>query len=140
MQLKNNYDKNVFNGDVGYVVRADPREKNLLIDFDGEKILFEEEDFDQLTLAYAATIHKSQGSEFKAVVCLMAKAHWVMLQRNLLYTAVTRAREQLMLLGQWAALHRAVSHNPTVDRNTQLARRLREEVGNLTPVKASQTS
>jgi exodeoxyribonuclease V alpha subunit len=126
MQLKNNYEKNVFNGDIGRVVSVDAEENALTADFDGERVAYEDEVLDQLTLAYACTIHKSQGSEFKAVVLALAKSHFVMLQRNLFYTAITRAREQLVIVGHRAAVHRCVDHNPAVQRNTLLAERLRE--------------
>jgi exodeoxyribonuclease V alpha subunit len=126
MQLKNNYEKNVFNGDIGRVVAVDTEEGGLTADFDGERIPYAEEELDQINLAYAATIHKSQGSEFKAVVLALSKSHFVMLQRNLFYTGITRAREQLVIVGHRAAIHRCVDNNPAVQRNTLLAERLRE--------------
>lgn len=126
MQLKNNYEKNVFNGDIGRVLSVDTAEHALVADFDGERVQYEEEALDQLTLAYACTIHKSQGSEFKAVVLAIAKSHFVMLQRNLFYTAITRAKDQLVVVGHRAAVHRCVDNNPAVQRNTLLAERLRE--------------
>ncbi|MEO7426628.1 MAG: ATP-dependent RecD-like DNA helicase [Fibrobacteria bacterium] len=128
MQLRNNYDKNVFNGDIGYVSAVSRTARSVTVDFDGEPAVYAGEELDQLTLAYAVTVHKSQGSEFKAVVMLAAKAHWIMLQRNLLYTGVTRARERLVLVGQADALRRAVEHNPSVARNTLLAEALRDEM------------
>ena len=126
MQLRNNYEKNVFNGDIGRVLSVDTEEGGLTADFDGEHIPYAEEELDQINLAYAATIHKSQGSEFKAVVLALSKSHFVMLQRNLFYTAMTRAREQLVIVGHRAAVHRCVENNPAVQRNTLLAERLRE--------------
>ncbi len=129
MQLRNNYDKNVFNGDIGYVSAVTKSTRTLTVDFDGETVTYEGDEIDQLTLAYAVTIHKSQGSEFKAVVMLMAKAHWVMLQRNLLYTGITRARERLFLVGDGGAVRKAVENNPAVARNTLLAEALRQEIG-----------
>ncbi len=128
MQLRNNYDKNVFNGDIGYVSAVSRTARSVTVDFDGEPAVYEGEDLDQLGLAYAITIHKSQGSEFKAVVMLACKAHWIMLQRNLLYTGITRARERLFLVGQAEAIRRAVEHNPSVARNTVLAEALRDEM------------
>ncbi len=98
----------------------------LVADFDGERVQYEEEALDQLTLAYACTIHKSQGSEFRAVVLAISKSHFVMLQRNLFYTAITRAKDQLVVVGHRAAVHRCVDNNPAVQRNTLLAERLRE--------------
>jgi exodeoxyribonuclease V alpha subunit len=126
MQLRNNYEKNVFNGDIGRVISIDTEDGSLVADFDGERLQYSEDELDQLALAYAATIHKSQGSEFCAVVFALSKSHWVMLQRNLFYTGLTRAREQLVIVGHRAALHRCVEHNPAVERNTLLAERLRE--------------
>jgi exodeoxyribonuclease V alpha subunit len=126
MQLKNNYEKNVFNGDFGRVLSVDTEEGGLTADFDGERVTYAEEELDQINLAYAATIHKSQGSEFKAVVLALSKSHFVMLQRNLFYTAITRAREQLVIVGHRAAVHRCVDNNPAVQRYTLLAERLKE--------------
>src|SRR5690606_26999683 len=97
--LRNNYEKNVFNGDIGRVRTVDTEEGELMADFDGERLSYGSDELDQLTLAYAATIHKSQGSEFRAVVLALSKSHWIMLQRNLFYTAITRAREQLVIVG-----------------------------------------
>jgi exodeoxyribonuclease V alpha subunit len=98
------------------------------VDFDGAPIAYQGEELGELALAYAVTIHKSQGSEFKAVVMLAARAHWIMLQRNLLYTGITRARERLILVGQPEAIRRAVENNPSVARNTVLAEALRDEM------------
>jgi exodeoxyribonuclease V alpha subunit len=128
MQLRNNYDKNVFNGDIGYVSGVSRSTRRVTVDFDGEPAVYEGDELDQLALAYAVTVHKSQGSEFKAVVLLASRAHWIMLQRNLLYTGMTRARERLFLIGQPDALRRAVENNPSVARNTMLAEALRDEM------------
>jgi exodeoxyribonuclease V alpha subunit len=118
----------VFNGDIGFVSAVSKSARSVTVDFDGEPAVYEGEDLDQLALAYAVTVHKSQGSEFKAVVLVASKAHWIMLQRNLLYTGVTRARERLFLAGQTEALRRAVENNPSVARNTVLAEALRDEM------------
>jgi exodeoxyribonuclease V alpha subunit len=128
MQLRNNYDKGVFNGDVGYVRSASPARRAVTVDFDGEDVEYEGEELDQLALAYAVSVHKSQGSEFRAVVLLLTRAHWAMLQRNLLYTGITRARENLFLVAQPEAVRRAVENNPAVRRNTRLADALSEEM------------
>lgn len=128
MQLRNNYDKNVYNGDVGYISSVSKGDKTVTVDFEGTPIAYQGEELGELALAYAVTIHKSQGSEFKAVVMLAARAHWIMLQRNLLYTGITRARERLILVGQPEAIRRAVENNPSVARNTLLAEALREEL------------
>lgn len=129
MQLKNNYDKNVFNGDIGRIQSIAPSERKLVVDFEGEMVDYEGEELDQVQLAYAISIHKSQGSEFKAVVLVLARAHYVMLQRNLIYTAITRAREQCVLVGHWSAVAQSVKHNPAVQRNTLLAEALKREYG-----------
>ena len=128
MQLRNNYDKNIFNGDIGFVSVVSAATKSMTVDFEGDAIVYEGDELDQLTLAYAVTIHKSQGSEFKAVVMLMAKAHYIMLQRNLLYTGITRARERLFLVGDGSAIRKAVQNNPAINRNTLLSDALRETI------------
>lgn len=128
MQLRNNYDKNVYNGDVGFVSAVSKAEKTVTVDFDGQPMVYQGEELGELSLAYAVTIHKSQGSEFKAVVMLATRAHWIMLQRNLIYTGITRARERLIVAGSEDALRRAVEHNPSVARNTVLAEALRDEL------------
>lgn len=128
MQLRNNYDKNVFNGDIGFVSAVSRSSRTVTVDFEGDTTVYEGEELQELTLAYAISIHKSQGSEYKVVVMLMAKAHWVMLQRNLLYTGITRARERLFLVGDGSAVRKAVENNPVVNRNTLLAESLREEI------------
>lgn len=130
MQLRNNYDKNVYNGDIGYVSAVSKPARTVTVDFEGDAspVVYEGEELSELTLAYAVTIHKSQGSEFKVVVMLMAQAHWVMLQRNLLYTGITRARARLFLAGQGSAVRKAVENNPAVARNTLLAEALRADI------------
>jgi exodeoxyribonuclease V alpha subunit len=128
MQIRNNYDKNVFNGDIGYVEQASAEDRTVTVDFDGAKAAYQGEELDQLTLAYAVSVHKSQGSEFRAVVLILGRVHWVMLQRNLIYTGITRAREQLVLVAQEDAVRRAVDNNPSVLRHTRLAEALREEL------------
>ena len=104
MQTKNNYDKDVFNGDLGRISGVDKNDGILIVDFYGKKIEYTFEQLDELTLAYAMTIHKSQGNEFKTVIVPVSMSHYIMLQRNLIYTAVTRARELLILVGEMKAL------------------------------------
>jgi len=124
MQLRNNYEKMVFNGDLGYVVGYDPDEDKLIVKYDYE-VAYDRFELDEITLAYAITVHKSQGSEFKCVVMPMITQHYIMLHRNLLYTAVTRAREMVILVGTRKALALAV-RNVKVDRRlSSLADRLR---------------
>jgi exodeoxyribonuclease V alpha subunit len=111
MQLKNNYDKNVFNGDTGIVQSVDCKNRSMEILFD-RLTHYDHDDLDQLNLAYAITIHKSQGSEYRAAVILLTNNHYIMLQRNLFYTAVTRAKERVFLLATINAVQRAVENNP----------------------------
>jgi exodeoxyribonuclease V alpha subunit len=126
MQLRNSYELEVFNGDIGRVDAVDTEERELLIVFDGELKRFRREDLDELTPAYACTIHKSQGSEYPAVVVVLHDQHWIMLQRNLLYTAVTRARQLVVVVGSKRALRQAVRNATVGHRFTRLADRLRD--------------
>jgi exodeoxyribonuclease V alpha subunit len=129
MQTKNNYDKDVFNGDIGRICGVDKNDGILIIDFYGRKVEYTFEQLDEVTLAYAMTIHKSQGNEFKAVIVPVTTSHYIMLQRNLIYTAVTRARELLVLVGEMKALAIAVRNDEVRERNTLLRRRLVEGGG-----------
>lgn len=124
MQIKNNYDKNVFNGDIGTISSMDTEDKTLVISFDGVAVEYDVTELDEVVLAYATTIHKSQGSEYKIVVAPFTMQHYMMLQRNLLYTCVTRAKKILVLVGSKKAIGIAVSNNKTQKRNTMLASRL----------------
>jgi exodeoxyribonuclease V alpha subunit len=124
MQLRNNYDKDVYNGDIGKVIGYDRDEGKIFVAFYGKTIDYTFDELDQLTLAYATTIHKSQGNEFTAVIIPLSMAHYIMLQRNLIYTAVTRARERLYLVGQRKALATAINNAETRKRNTMLMKRL----------------
>lgn len=124
MQIRNNYDKNVFNGDIGYVNAVDTTERTLTVIYDGRLVEYDVSELDELTLAYAVTIHKSQGSEFPVVVMPVTMKHFVMLQRNLIYTGITRAKKICVLVGTTKALAYAI-HNQTVSRrNTKLKERL----------------
>lgn len=125
MQIRNNYDKEVFNGDIGTVSFVDLEERELKVDFDGREITYDVTELDELVLAYATTIHKAQGSEFPIVVMPVSMSHFVMLQRNLIYTGVTRAKKVLVLIGEKRAVSYAVKNDRTTERNTKLARRLR---------------
>ncbi len=127
MQLKNNYDKNVYNGDVGFITALNKKEKTMTVQFD-DQVLFPWEEWDQITLAYAITIHKSQGSEFKAVILFLDNQHHIMLQRNLLYTAITRAKERLFIIGSKRAVEKATLNNNITQRHTLLASRLKEKL------------
>lgn len=124
MQIRNNYDKNVFNGDLGYIQAVDMEERTLMVDFDGTLVEYEVSELDELTLAYATTIHKSQGSEYPIVVMPVLMNHYVMLQRNLIYTGITRAKKICVLIGSTKALAYAIHNMTVLKRNTKLKERL----------------
>ena len=148
MQLRNDYDKNVYNGDVGLVASIDPEESAMIVRFDGRDVAFDASDLDNLVLAYACTVHKSQGSEYPAVVIPLLTTHFVMLSKNLLYTAVTRGKRLVVLVCDPRALELAIARGrpdrrpdrgdreprrpdrPRDDpRRTRLAARLAERLG-----------
>jgi exodeoxyribonuclease V alpha subunit len=108
MQTENDYDKEIFNGDIGFIQSIDAENQELVIDFEGRVVQYPFSDLDQLTLAYATTIHKSQGSEYPAVVIPLTMQHYMMLKRNLVYTGVTRGRKLVVLIGQKKAMAMAV--------------------------------
>ena len=124
MQLCNNYAKEVFNGDLGYIREVDTEDRMLTVDFDGKKVEYDVTELDELTLAYATTIHKAQGSEYPIVVMPVLMTHFVMLQRNLIYTGITRAKKICVLLGAAKALAYAVRNVSVLKRNTRLKERL----------------
>ena len=124
MQIRNNYDKDVFNGDVGRIVFLDGKERTLSVRYDDRVVPYDFEELDELTPAYAISIHKSQGSEYPAVVIPLMMQHYVLLQRNLVYTGVTRGKKLVVLVGESRALHMAVKNNKTRTRHTRLALRL----------------
>jgi exodeoxyribonuclease V alpha subunit len=128
MQTRNDYDKNVYNGDIGEVTALDPEEKKLTVTFEGRSVDYDFGELDVLVPAYAISIHKSQGSEYPAVVVPVLTQHYIMLQRNLLYTAITRAKELVVLVGSKKAIGMAVSNDEVRRRNSGLAARLRREV------------
>ena len=129
MQIRNNYDKNVFNGDIGFVEKVNLEDRTLIINFDDHSVEYEVSELDEVTLAYATTIHKSQGSEYPIVVIPVLMTHFVMLQRNLIYTGITRAKKICVLIGQTKALSYAVRNLTVSKRNTLLKERLRGTVG-----------
>ena len=129
MQTQNNYDKDVYNGDIGFVRSLDVTEQTLVLDFDGRVATYDWSDADQLTLAYVVSIHKAQGSEFPVVVMPIVTQHYTMLQRNLLYTAITRARKLCVLAGSSRAISMAVRNNKVAQRFTALEWRLGENKG-----------
>jgi exodeoxyribonuclease V alpha subunit len=121
MQLRNNYDKEVYNGDVGFIKAVSASERSIVVNFDGRPVKYDGSELDELTLAYATTIHKSQGSEYPAVIVIMHTQHYMMLQRNLLYTAITRARKLVLLIGVPYAVSRAIETNVVRQRRTSLS-------------------
>ena len=126
MQIRNDYDKEVFNGDIGTITKVDMEERELTVLFDDREVVYDVTELEELSLAYAVTIHKAQGSEYPIVVMPFTMSHFVMLQRNLLYTGVTRAKKILVLVGEKKAVYYAIKNETTAGRNTCLARRLQE--------------
>jgi exodeoxyribonuclease V alpha subunit len=125
MQIRNDYQKDVWNGDIGRVADVHADDRELVVDFDGRLVAYEWEDLDQITLAYACSVHKAQGSEYRAVVLPLHTEHAVMLRRNLLYTAITRGKRWVFLLGDRRALAMAVRNAREESRVTALTERLR---------------
>ena len=125
MQLRNNYDKDVYNGDIGFIKAIDASARTVTVLFDGRPVEYGPADLDELVLAYAMTIHKSQGSEYPAVIVLIHPQHYMMLQRNLLYTAITRGKRLVLLIGVPYAVDRAIKNNTVRERRTWVAERLR---------------
>jgi exodeoxyribonuclease V alpha subunit len=129
MQIKNNYDKNVFNGDVGIIFKVAKDAEKVTVFYDDKTVEYEDDEVDQLTLAYASTIHKSQGSEYPAVIVILDSSHYMMLQRNLVYTAITRAKGHVWILSAPGALAQAVRNSRKFRRFTRLAERLQGDFG-----------
>lgn len=123
MQLRNNYEKNVFNGDMGRITQIDAEEKQITVQYD-TSVVYEYAELDELSLAYAISIHKSQGSEYPAVVMPLLTSHYIMLQRNLLYTGVTRGRNLVVVVGSGKAVGMAVKNNQQTLRNSLLHKRI----------------
>jgi exodeoxyribonuclease V alpha subunit len=124
LQLRNDYEKEVFNGDIGRIRRLDPESQEAEIVFDGRPVRYEPAELDEIALAYAVSVHKAQGGEFPAVVLPVMTQHYLLLQRNLLYTGVTRGRRLVVLVGTRRALHIALSRAGAGSRHTGLDRRL----------------
>ena len=124
MQIKNNYDKNVFNGDIGIIFKVHKGDDKVTVFYDDKTVEYEGDELEQLSLAYASTIHKSQGSEYPAVVVILDSSHYMMLQRNLLYTAITRAKGHVWVLSAPGAFATAIRNNRSVRRFTRLTERL----------------
>ena len=128
MQIRNNYDKWVFNGDIGTICSVDAEDRNLAVDFDGKKIEYDATELDELTLSYAVTVHKAQGAEYPVVVMPVTIGHQIMLQRNLLYTGITRAKKLFVMVGEEKAVRYAVTNSKAAERNTRLAERLKKAI------------
>ena len=126
MQIKNEYDKEVFNGDVGRLITIDEEEGVLTVEIDGRGITYDFNEADQLVLAYCSTIHKGQGSEYPCVVIVMLNEHHIMLARNLLYTGITRAQKACILVSNRKAISAAVNNNRVIRRNSALSLRMKE--------------
>jgi exodeoxyribonuclease V alpha subunit len=126
MQIVNNYDKEVYNGDIGRITSIDDEMKEIAVSIDDREIIYDYSELDEIVHAYAVSIHKSQGSEYPAVVIPIVSQHYMMLQRNLLYTGVTRGKKLVVLVGTKKAMAIAVRNNSTLKRNTLLKERLRQ--------------
>jgi exodeoxyribonuclease V alpha subunit len=125
MQIKNDYDREVFNGDIGRITRIDPEEQEVTVEFDGRQVEYDFSDLNELLLAYAVSVHKSQGSEYPVVVIPVHISHYMLLQRNLLYTGVTRARKLVIIVGTKKALSIGIRNNKIQKRFTGLCQKLK---------------
>jgi exodeoxyribonuclease V alpha subunit len=124
MQIVNNYDKDVFNGDIGWISEIDPEEREVAVDFDGRLVPYDYSDLDEIVLAYAISVHKAQGSEYPVVILPVVTQHYLLLQRNLIYTGITRAKKRVILIGTKKALAIAIRNNKPQRRYTHLSERL----------------
>ena len=128
MQLRNNYELDVYNGDVGLVKVVDAEARELMVQFDDRSVLYSFDDLDNLTLAYAVTVHKSQGSEYPAVVLLLLPQHYLLLQRNVLYTAITRGKKLVIIVGDQRAVEMSIGNTTVATRHSRLSDRLRKRL------------
>jgi exodeoxyribonuclease V alpha subunit len=126
MQIRNNYDKDIYNGDIGKITKIDREIQEVAINFDGKEVNYEFSELDEIVLSYAISIHKSQGSEYPAIVIPLLTQHYMMLQRNLLYTAITRGKKLVVLVGSKKAIAIAVRNNQPLKRYTRLKIRLQD--------------
>ena len=133
VQTENDYNRDVFNGDLGYVVSADAEDKTVLARFEDREVLFTSDALGKLQLAYAMTGHKAQGSEFPAVVIPLVRSHWHMLERQWLYTSLTRGKRRVVLVGHPSAIKRAVNHVTGQRRLTSLPLWLRQPALTVSP-------
>ncbi len=125
MQVRNNYEKEIFNGDIGRITKIDPENQQLTVNFDNLPVLYDYSELDEIILAYAISVHKSQGSEYQAVVVPILSQHYVMLQRNLIYTAVTRGKKLVVIVGSKKALAVGIKNDRIMQRYTYLSERLK---------------
>jgi exodeoxyribonuclease V alpha subunit len=126
MQIRNNYDKEVFNGDIGHISYVVEEDNELVVDIDGRHIKYQFSELDELTHAYACSIHKSQGSEYPAVIILVTTQHFKLLQRNLLYTAITRGKKLVCIVGSRKAVGMAIRNNEIQQRRTSLRDKIKK--------------
>jgi exodeoxyribonuclease V alpha subunit len=126
MQIRNNYDKDVFNGDLGRVKHLDLVDQQLVVEIDEREVAYEFDELDELLPAYAISVHKSQGNEYPCVILPLLTQHFVLLQRNLLYTAITRGKKLVIIVGSKKALGMAIGNNKTAARFSRLRERLAE--------------
>lgn len=124
MQIRNDYEKETFNGDIGTIVHLDKTRFRIIAEFDGRPVVYEKDDLNDITLAYAVSVHKAQGSEYQAVVMPLLTQHFIMLQRNLFYTALTRAKKLSVIVGSYKALHIAIKNDKPVRRNSLVKEKL----------------
>jgi exodeoxyribonuclease V alpha subunit len=124
MQVINNYDKEVFNGDIGWVAKIEQEDREITVDFDGRWVTYDFSELDEVVLAYAISVHKSQGSEYSVVIIPVTTQHYMLLQRNLVYTGITRAKKLAILIGTKKALAIAIKNNKPQSRFTSLSHRL----------------
>jgi exodeoxyribonuclease V alpha subunit len=128
MQIRNNYDKEVFNGDIGRIRSVNPEDNEVVVLYDEQAVQYEATDLDELVPAYAITVHKSQGNEYPAVILPLMTQHYMLLQRNLLYTALTRGKKLVVVVGSRKAMRIAIHNTKTRQRFTRLRERLRQEI------------
>jgi exodeoxyribonuclease V alpha subunit len=129
MQIRNDYEKDIYNGDIGTIVHIDGAKARICVLFDGRPVVYEKDEADDLVLAYAISVHKAQGSEYQAVVLPLLTQHFIMLQRNLFYTALTRAKSLSVVVGSAKALHIAIKNDKPVNRNARLKEKLTARKG-----------
>ena len=124
MQIRNNYDKDVFNGDIGRIAKIRYEDQEVIVSFEDRAVTYDFSELDEIVLAYAISVHKSQGSEYPVVVFPVLTQHYILLQRNLIYTAVTRGKNLVVMVGSRKALSIGVNNNKTQQRYTRLGHRL----------------